>query len=452
MSEVSITIGKGVYCKNLPKGALKKVKKNLTFKNPQYVSAIKRGAFIPADMPAELYLFDIEDSECWLPRGYIFYLLKFLKRKKHKYKIYDHTLLHKPLNLKFHGKLKPYQVKANKQMMKYPVGVLEGGTGSGKTVVGIHAITVRQQPTLIIVHSKELLYQWRDQIKVFLHYDCGLVGDQNFSIKPITVAIINSVNNHLDELTPHFGHIIIDECHRISAESWSGTLQAFAAKYYLGLTATAYRRDGLGHAIFASIGPKIHTIDKKMLYDTKAILRPDVYKIRSKFKYLFADDYSTMISKLTKDEARNRLICSVIARDLKRYKENIVVVSDRKHHCISMREMLLNEFGIQGEVLTGAKNKKARKELTAKIKAGKCKVVFATLSLIGEGFDAPNLAVLFLTTPVKFAGRLVQVCGRVLRFVKGKVPRIYDVRDDNVNVLRYSGYARDRVYKKEWGK
>lgn len=60
------------------------------------------------------------------------------------------------------------------------------------------------------------------------------------------------------------------------------------------------------------------------------------------------------------------------------------------------------------------------------------------------------LTALFLTTPIKFAGRLVQVCGRVLRAKKGKTPRIYDFRDDNISVLQNSGWGRDRVYKKEW--
>lgn len=453
MNQISIKISKGIKCTNLPRVAIKKIEKDLTFKNPQYVTAMKRGSFIPADMPAKVVLFDTDKNKCWIPRGYLFYLLQFLKKREYKVNLLDHTLLLKPLNLKFLGKLKDYQEIAEKQMMKYPVGVLEGGTGSGKTVVGISLIVARQQPTLIIVHSKELLYQWKEAIKKFTGEECGLIGDQKYDIKPITVGIINSVNNKLDLLTKDiFGQIIIDECHRISAETWAFTLQEFPAKHYLGLTATPFRNDGLGHAIFASIGPKIHTINKKMLYDTKAILRPNVYKIYSNFKYLFTDDYSTMIKQLTENTARNKLICSEIARDLKKHNENIVVVSDRKKHLKNMQEILLNEYGIEGEILTSSKKGKSRKELTAKIKAGKCKVLFATLKLIGEGFDAPNLTVLFITTPVKFAGRLIQVCGRVLRFVKGKVPRIYDVRDDNIRILQYSGYNRDRVYKKEWGK
>ena len=84
-----------------------------------------------------------------------------------------------------------------------------------------------------------------------------------------------------------------------------------------------------------------------------------------------------------------------------------------------------------------------------KVKAGKCKVLIATTSLIGEGFDAPNLSALFLTTPIKFAGRLLQTAGRILRPSGGANPRLYDFRDDNISALRYSGFGRDRAYKNE---
>jgi len=302
------------------------------------------------------------------------------------------------------------------------------------------------------VHSKELLYQWQEALMKFTGEECGLLGDGKFLIKPITVGIINTVQKNVPKLSSHFGHIICDECHRIAASSWADTIQEFPAKHYLGLTATPFRRDGLGNAIFASLGPKRHKVNKDMLFKTKAVLKPDIYRIESDFKYLFLNDYATMISKLTKDIARNNLIIDEIRSDLKFNNENILVVSDRKQHCLTMQEMLLNKHGIESLVLTGSINKTKRKEIIKQVKSGKCKVLFATINLIGEGFDAPDLTSLFLTTPVKFAGRLLQAIGRILRPKKGKVPRVNDVRDNNVQVLQYSGYNRDRIYKKEWGR
>ena len=451
--KTTIFIGSGVECCNLPNKAKEKVAKDLSFPNPAYVSAMKRGAFISADTPPKIELFDADEdtNTYWIPRGYAYWLFKFMREElKHPFKIEDCTLVLKPLNLSFIGKLRPYQEKAKRQMLKYPVGVLEASTGSGKTTIALAIIVERKQRTLIIVHSKELLYQWQGAIKQFLGIDCGLIGAGKFQIKPITVGIINTVNKRLDDLTENFGHVICDECHKITASSWSETLQDFPAKYYLGLTATPFRRDGLGHAIFASIGPKIHKVDKKMLLDTGAVLRPNVFRIPTNFRYVFSNDYSTMISSLTKDENRNNLIVDEIAMDLKKYQENIIVVSDRKHHCESMNKILQEKYKIKGRVLTGAGKKKDREEIVKEVKTGQCKVLFATISLIGEGFDSPNLTALFLTTPVKFSGRLIQCVGRVLRPSKNKQPRVYDFRDNQIELLKYTGYSRDRVYIKEF--
>ncbi len=45
-------------------------------------------------------------------------------------------------------------------------------------------IAARQQATLIMVHTKELLYQWQAQIKSFLGVEVGLIGAGKLEIKP----------------------------------------------------------------------------------------------------------------------------------------------------------------------------------------------------------------------------------------------------------------------------
>jgi len=479
----TITIGKGVVGENLPMALIKKIQKDLSFKNPAYENAMKYGKFISADMPSHLNLFESEDNDAWVPRGYIHWLLGWMRKKKKKFKLRDKTLVLKPLNLKFKGELRPLQKPAIPALLGYPCGVLEADTGAGKTVMGINMIVQRQQPTLVIVHSKELLYQWQDQIKKFTGEDCGLVGDGKFKIRPITVGIINSVRNKVEKLESHFGHIICDECHRITSESWAGTIQEFRARYTLGLTATPFRSDGLGDAIFASLGPLRYTVDKKKLQESGSVLIPKIFRMPTRFEYMFLNDYSTMITELINDVGRNTLITNGIARDLKKYKENILVVSDRKDHCHLLQEMLENNHGIIASVLTSTPKKMKRWEkdengdrwhsdgrkvtkediqaekdkynyakrenVIQRVRDGKCKVLIATTSLIGEGFDAPDLTVLFLGTPIKFSGRLIQAVGRILRPKKGKVPRLYDPRDDRVSVLQYSGYNRDRIYRKK---
>lgn len=445
--EAIITIGKGVIGENIPKALIQKVKKDLTFENPEYVNAMKFGKFLSADMPSHLHLHEIEGKNCWVPRGYIYYFLKWFHDHKKKYKIRDKTLLLKPLDLKFIKELRPYQEKAIPDLMGYPCGVLEGDTGSGKTIIALYMMVKRQQPTMIIVHSKELLYQWEERIKEFTGEQCGLLGDGNNDIRHITVGIINSVRNHIKRLKNLFGHVICDECHRVI--TWADTIAEFTARYFLGCTATPFRNDGLGKAIFAILGPLRHKVDEGELRKTKSVLVPKIFRMPTNFSYMFLNDYSTMITSLIEDVQRNTILTNAIARDLKKHNENILIVSDRTKHLQIMQKMLFKKYGIRSHVLTGKTKTKDRKRIIANIKSGICKILFASGSLIGEGFDAPELAALFLGTPVKFSGKLLQVAGRILRPKKGKVARLYDPRDNKVPVLEYSGYHRDRVYRKK---
>lgn len=457
--KVILEVGRGVTCRNLPRDAKDKILKDLTFENPVYRNAERHGGYVGVDVMKYLYFFEVSKDKktTWVPRGYIWYLNKWLKENEYKVKIIDRTLLFPKMNIKFHGTLRAYQkIAAHVMVRRYPVGVLEAATGAGKTVMATAIIGIRKQPTLIIVHSKELLFQWQEAIKKFLHYDCGLIGAGKFDVKDISVGIINTVRNKLDLLTPHFGQIICDEVHRSPSSSWTDCLCEFPAKHYLGLTATAFRQDGLGNAIFAHIGHKIHEVDKKELFETGAVLKPKIITVTTDFRAgkCFADEeqmnYTSIIKKLCEDDTRNTLIVKQIQQDLKRFKQNVLVVSDRVAHCKEIARGL-SERNIKSHVLSGSVKKSDRTRIVADVKAGRCRVLIATISLIGEGFDAPNLSALFMTTPIKFSGRIIQTVGRILRPEKGKVPRVYDFRDDNVKVLLYSGFHRNKVYAKQWG-
>ena len=74
-------------------------------------------------------------------------------------------------------------------------------------------------------------------------------------------------------------------------------------------------------------------------------------------------------------------------------------------------------------------------------------MLVATGQLIGEGFDCPELSTLFLATPIRFSGRVLQYLGRVLRPAPGKDKAlVYDYLDVKVGVLVNAARARTRAY------
>jgi superfamily II DNA or RNA helicase len=100
-------------------------------------------------------------------------------------------------------------------------------------------------------------------------------------------------------------------------------------------------------------------------------------------------------------------------------------------------------------VLTGEVANGERKAIVERLNGGSIRVLIATGQLIGEGFDCKALSTLFLATPIKFSGRVLQYLGRVLRPAPGKVnAKVYDYIDVNVGPLVASAMARERLYRK----
>ena len=160
-----------------------------------------------------------------------------------------------------------------------------------------------------------------------------------------------------------------------------------------------------------------------------------------------AKAYSKMLAELTTDDLRNRLIASDVAIEAAKTDGICLVLSDRKQHCETLRAILAFRHKIVAEVLTGDVEPSQRLHIQKELTDGKIRVLIATGQLLGEGFDCPNLSSLFLSTPIRFSGRVLQYIGRVLRPAPGKHhARIFDYVDVHVGVLKSAATARQNVY------
>jgi len=140
------------------------------------------------------------------------------------------------------------------------------------------------------------------------------------------------------------------------------------------------------------------------------------------------------------------LIAGDVAKEASNGGGVCLILSDRKTHCELLQEAL-GMRGVKAALLTGDLKDRERKQVVSDIHSGQAKVIVATAQLIGEGFDAKELSTLFLATPIKFSGRLVQCLGRVLRPAPGKKARVYDYLDVNVGVLQAAARSRAYVWK-----
>jgi superfamily II DNA or RNA helicase len=451
---LKITIAKNLRLQNIPPVLADALIETLTFTNPKWLENARMGRW-NRSTPKVLRFYSRAKDGLWIPRGALRQVILMCRRHGVSYEINDHRRSLQEISFQFKGTLKDFQQRAVQAIIKREFGTLSAPTGSGKTVMGLYMIAMRKQPALIIVHTKELAFQWIEQIKMFLDVDdqeIGLIGAGGVSIgKKITIALVQSLYRRADKVYQHIGHLIVDECHRAPSRTFTEAVTEFDSRYMLGLSATPWRRDKLSSLIFLHIGDVHHTVDKSQLIAQGHILKAEVIIRQTDFEP-YCDpvkDYSKMLMELTSDDERNRLIASDIAAEAKKNEGVCLVLSDRKKHCQTLKGLLTYKYKINAGLLTGDLTNDQRKEVLLQLEKGNLRVLIATGQLIGEGFDCENLSILFLTTPIRFSGRVLQYLGRVLRPSKEKAKaRVYDYVDVKVGVLKTAATARQKIYRR----
>jgi superfamily II DNA or RNA helicase len=315
-------------------------------------------------------------------------------------------------------------------------------------------IAERKQPALIIVHTKDLAFQWIERIETFMKIpaaEIGLIGaGKKVWGEKVTVALVQSLYRCAEEAGRHCGHLIVDECHRTPSRTFTDAVTEFSSKYMLGLSATPWRRDGLSKLIFWHLGDVQHEMNKADLIQSGDVLDVEVIVRETNFKPYYdpVNEYSKMLSELAADDERNRLIASDVAHETRNSQGICLILSDRKKHCQTLQAILKYKHKIDSELLTGDLPSSKRQTVLDGLNCGATKVLIATGQLVGEGFDHSGLAILFLATPIRFSGRLLQYLGRVLRPASGKEKaRVFDYVDRHVDVLKAAAKARQRVYR-----
>lgn len=430
----------------LNSGTARAIKRMLTLENPKFKDAEKMGRYT-GDIPEHLGFYEQTPTMLKVPRGAAGLIYQICVDRGETVEIVNRKRSHTPVGFIFHGSLRPLQTRAVNDVKMREFGILEAGTGAGKTVMALALIADRNQPALVVVHTKELLNQWVDRIGQFLKIpadDIGIIGKGKLSLgKKVTVATVQTLHKVVGEVVPYIGHLIIDEAHRTPARTFTDVVTAFDCQYMLGLTATPYRRDGLTSALHWTIGPVTARIEKKDLVEAGHLCKAQVVFHETKFtpSVDVSDYYSTALSEMTADSDRNRFICDTIADNARGIT---LVLTDRKAHCKAIQEGL---NGLDAEVLTGSTTSTERLRIVDDLRQNRCKCLIATGSLIGEGFDLAGIQSVFLTTPVKFSGRLIQYIGRALRPAPGKPHAVIHDFVDHLNpVFLHSAKTRKNTY------
>ncbi|MGD8846503.1 MAG: DEAD/DEAH box helicase [Desulfobacteraceae bacterium] len=450
-----VIISNKLRLSNVPENIRSLLMEQLQFVNPKWIENNRMGRWNKGTPKQLKYYRKLPGGGLSIPRGYMRQIYLLCRRHDEALEIEDRRRIKAQIDFPFKGQLKPFQQNAVDVMLAKDFGTLSAPTGSGKTVMALNMISRRRQPTLVIVHTKELAAQWMERIRTFLnidHDDIGYIGGGRKRIScGITVAMVQSLYKCAREVAPGIGHLVVDECHRAPSRTFTEAVTAFDAQYMLGLSATPWRRDKLSKLIFWHLGDVHHEVSKSHLVEKGHILDIEVLVRNTQFKPYYdpVNEYSKMLSELTVNDDRNRLIAADIASEIETGPADglCLVLSDRKRHCETLRTILKHKHHLEAGLITGDVGMAQRQQVLQQLNRAQFRVLIATGQLVGEGFDHPGLTSLFLTTPIRFSGRVIQYLGRVLRPVEGiEKARIFDYVDIHVQPLAAAAKARQSVY------
>jgi superfamily II DNA or RNA helicase len=339
-------------------------------------------------------------------------------------------------------------------------GVIVLPTGSGKTVIGINAISLLNTPTIVVVPTLDLLDQWRSRLKKEFKVDIGMLGGGEQEIRAITVSTYDSAYIHAARLGNKFGLIIFDEVHHLPAEGYKHIAEMFAAPFRMGLTATYERDDGLHSELNRLVGGKV--FEKKVkelagehlspfrLQKIAVELTAEEQKEYEHHQGIFADylrrcnitirtplDFQKIVIRSGRDpNARKALLARNKARDialnsvskiekfreiLKKHKESRLFIFTEHNKLV---HIISKEFLIPA--ITYRTATKERSEILDRFRSGVYRAV-VTSKVLDEGIDVPEADVGIILSGTGSGRAFIQRLGRILRKKEGKEAVLYEI-------------------------
>lgn len=428
-----------------------------TFANPEFYKKQKLRMSV-YNIPMVIDCSKEDDKYLKLPRGTYEYLESLCKKNNVKIIKTDKRFRGNEIDVVFNGRLRDEQQLALDNLLKYDNGILCAPTGFGKTVIGCKIIEEHKVNTLILVNKLQLLNQWKDRIKEFLNVE--EVGEISSKKKNITnvidVASIKSLwnNGEVLDIAKNYGMIIIDECHHTAAYTFEQAINTGNARYVYGISATPERENGHTPIIKMQCGDIRYKVDSlKFNKELNIPMKVIVKKSHLNFTNPNVDNYelNEINDLIAKDVIRSENIIKDIKKEYENGK-NILVLTERLELMNYVYDKLSkytnNIFKYYGGI--GKTVLKNYEELINQInEIGSNKIIVATGSYIGEGFDDSKLDVLFLTMPISGQTRVTQYAGRLHRKDDNKKEiLIYDYVDDNFAKTRNMFLKRKKTYEK----
>lgn len=351
------------------------------------------------------------------------------------------------LELKEHQKA---ALKALEQMRdnSETIALLYHATGTGKTTTAVLDAKRCGGRVLFIAHTQELVDQATKRFREL--WTNTTVGRYCEVIKQprahVVCGSVQSVALHLDEFKDdEFDYLIVDEAHHAAADTYQKILSYFKPAFTLGLTATPERADD--KSILEIFKNTAHKLDIQTAVEIGELVpvrcirihtNIDLTKVRfNSVQYNIRD----LESKIYVPE-RNRLIVDTWMQYV-RDKRTVVFCASVKH--AQQIADLFREQGIKAAAVSGSMKQSERREFQEKFVNRDIQVLCAC-DLLNEGWDCPEIEVLFMARPTMSKVLYTQQLGRGMRLHEGKESlMVFDFVD---NASQYNApYSLHRLFR-----
>ena len=177
----------------------------------------------------------------------------------------------------------------------------------------------------------------------------------------------------------------------------------------------------------------------------QVIPRHTEFRMTSEFADVTIQD---IYAALLNDTLRNELIVADIAHAIESGRCPLLLTLRTEHlqyFAAKLAGVAKHVFVLKGGM--GKKQRRSVAEELASVPESESRVILATGSYIGEGFDDARLDTLFLAMPISWKGTLQQYVGRLHRLHDSKkVVQVYDYVDSYVPMLARMYERRLRGY------
>jgi len=344
-------------------------------------------------------------------------------------------------------------------------GVIVMPTGTGKTEVALHLMKTNPCSTLVVAPVRDLMYQWHRRIQAAFGYDAGIIGDNTFNVRPISVTTYDSASIHMAKLGNQFAFIIFDECHHLPGDFRREAALMSIAPLRLGLTATPERSDGRHADLGFLVGPVVYdlpieNVRGKTLADFEIIRIPVNLGEAEQQRY---DECSTIVRKFMYERRKTDAkfswqdLCNEVGKDpearsaLSAYRQK-QSIEDRAEEKLRVIEDLFRlHAGTPIIVFAGSNamardisirflipcllshcGKNERSDILDGLQDGSYPAIVAN-QVLDEGVDVPSVKVAVVVGGTASTKQAKQRLGRILRLSGNARATLYEVVCQDTN-------------------